>query len=168
MVQLHQIPFFNLQIFVMKNILFSLLIVIAVGFSSSAQQTHFSISQTDSMRQVANNKKNAGVTMTVLGGGLIVGGAVCLLKALEISLDESWEGKESGEEGVFAAMSIVGYGAGIPLLITGIRKLTQSHKINKMLQNADISMSTRPVPYTTGGGLIHSIPQTSVSLTIPF
>ena len=139
-----------------------------VTISTFAQKAHYSAVEVDSMRQVANNKKNAGVTMTVLGGGLIVGGAVCLLKALEISLDESWEGKESGDEGVFAAMSIVGYGAGIPLLITGIRKLTQSHKINKMLQNADISMSTRPVPYTTGGGLIHSVPQTSVSLTIPF
>jgi hypothetical protein len=149
----------------MKSILFSLLMLMAVGISSSAQQSHFSISQADSMRQLATNQKNAGITMIVAGSGLIVGGLVGWLKVIETSFNEAWDGSSDGSKGGYIALGIVGYGAGIPLLITGIRKANKAYKINKVLQKADISMSTRSVPFTSGGGRIHSIPQASVSFT---
>jgi uncharacterized membrane protein YidH (DUF202 family) len=153
----------------MKNILFSLLMLVAVGISSSAQQTHFSISQADSMRHLATKQRNGGITMIFVGSGLIVGGLAAWMKAIEIKVEEDWDWENGSDqnEGGYIILGIVGYGAGITLLITGIRKVSKAHKINKVLQKANISMATRSVPFTSGGGRIHSIPQASVSLTIP-
>jgi len=152
----------------MKNIL-SVLFLLTVGISSGAQQTRFSKTQIDSMQQLSTTHKNVGVGMIVGGSVFIVGGLASWLKAIEISVDEDWNGgHEEGNQGVFIALGIVGYGVGIPLLISGIRRVSKAYKINKVLQNANISMSAQSVPFTAGGGQIYSTPQTSVTLKIPF